>query len=377
MKEKKEETKEKNRKKLKLPKKLRIALMVVASLIFVITASFAFKGYKYPGFINETVPLYSYHSKANINYQVLYNPNILYAETVAGEGLTYITQYIKDVKALLNFQFTGEREAEYKGEYEVSAAIKGTVKEGDKIKTIWTKDYQLLPRTSFQGKDKKINVQTELDIDYKQYYNFVQRFIEDTKINSDVNLVVYWKVWLDAQTDKGPIKEELTPVLSIPLNERYFQMGGSTVKENNSALETVTQKAAPVNTKKVTVLTGLALLALVGAIFLYFFTVGYVEDNYVKQSMKKIMKDHKDRLVSLHESVVLCTDNIIPVKTMEDLVRIADELSKPVLYKYEGQGVPAFYVLDEAKTYLYEVKVPQAESIKESKVQAEVPNVKA
>lgn len=376
MKEKNVETKENKLKKIKIPKKLRIVFIIAASLIFIIMASLAFKGYKYPGFINETLPLYSYDSKANINYQVLYNPNVLYAESVAGEGLTYITQYIKDVKALLNFEFEGEREAEYKGEYEVSAVIKGTVKEGDKIKTIWTKDYELLPRTSFQGKDKKINVQENVDINYKKYYNFVQKFIDDTKINSDVNLVIYWKVWLDAQTDKGPLKEELTPVLSIPLNEKYFQIGGSPVKENNSALETVTQKVAPVNKKKVTVLSCLASLAVAGLIFFSFFTIGYVEEDFVKKSMKKIMKEHRDRLVSLHESVVLRTDNIIPVKTMEDLVRIADEISKPVLYKYEAKELPAFYVLDEAKTYLYELKVPQKEVVKESKVQAEVPDVK-
>jgi len=74
--------------------------------------------------------------------------------------------------------------------------------------------------------------------------------------------------------------------------------------------------------------------------------------------MKEIFKKHGERLVALSNDTVLSGSSIYPVKTLEDLIKIADELSKPVLYQAEGpeSKLPVFYVLDEPKIYSYQLE---------------------
>jgi len=52
--------------------------------------------------------------------------------------------------------------------------------------------------------------------------------------------------------------------------------------------------------------------------------------------------------------------DLLQVKSFEDMVRIADEISKPIVYHYDNStatNIPVFYVLDDKKAFVYKLCV--------------------
>lgn len=343
--------------KKSVPAVLRNVLIIALSIIIIVVALVMYWSWKNPGTITEKIPLYSYSQKAAVDYQVSYRPNILTGSALVGAGETYITKYLNNILTSFKYEFTGERPAKYKGQYNVTATLAGYTIIQEKTVTIWKKDYQLLPETTFDGSDVSFKLNFDLPLTLVPYINFVDTFRNETMINSDVSLLVRWNVEFEAETDKGVIKESLTPALIIPIGKNYFNITGEPKLEKNGTIEESVTKTLPVN-RRLLYFAGTGLILLLAAlIYLIFFTKGWRITDPRELKMKEILKKHGERLVALESKAPPMRDPAYPVKTLEDLIKIADELSKPVLYKLTEGQLPRFYVLDEPKIYTFELNL--------------------
>ncbi|MDX9871270.1 MAG: DUF5305 family protein [Clostridia bacterium] len=344
-------------KKLSIPSKLRTVLIIIFILLLGVVSTLVYRSWKYPGTVTETVSLYSYSQKANVDYQAAYRDNMLTGAINLEAGQTYITEYLNDIKTSFHYEFTGERPAQYTGSWSVRAALSGWKVEQEKVVTIWKKEYPLVPETPFDGMDASFELNLDLPLDLKPYADFVKAFVEETKISSEVSLIVSWQVAANVLTEKGVIEETAAPTLVIPIGASYFTIAGQPKIEKESALEEKVTSVLPVNMTLIYAgCTGLGLL-LIALVLLIFFTNGVRLTDPVEIRMKAIRKKHGERLVSLGSETVPGGNAMYPVKTLEDLIKIADELSKPVLYTDAELGKPpVFYVLDEPKIYLYKLR---------------------
>ena len=85
-------------------------------------------------------------------------------------------------------------------------------------------------------------------------------------------------------------------------------------------------------------------------------TVGTEKDNFTK-SLNKIFKKHGSRLVALNSSIPESFKDYNNVKAIDDLVRIADEIGKPIMYKYSAapKEITQFYVWDENQLFIFDL----------------------
>lgn len=346
--------------KIKIPAIVRIVVMIVIIVLIMVMILVMYRTWKYPGTVTEKIPLYAYSQKAVVDYWADYRANILTGATTVGAGETYINEYLNNILTSFNYEFTGERAAEYKGQYNITATLVGSKKVQEKVVNIWKKDYLLVPSTPFAGTEAAFKLSRELPINIGPYNDFVEKFLEETKINSEVNLVVRWNVTLAANTDKGVITETAAPTLVIPINESYFNITGEQKNEKKGAIEESKTKVLPVNNKLLYLCSAGLLLFLAALAFLVFYTRGVRLTDPLAIRMKEIFKKHGERLVALGSEAVINGNVMIPVKTLEDLIKIADELSKPVMYKIESEAekMPVFCVSDEPKIYVYELPEP-------------------
>lgn len=340
--------------KLTMEKKLRSRLMIALACFGVLSLILLIFAWTSPGTIEENVPLYSYNHKAEVDYNVILRKNPITTEKSLGKGQFYLAPFIRHINTSFTYEFSGDKVADIKGEYDVIAYVQGIVKELDKIKIIWSKPYRLLSKQTFQSNDKQVSLTKEIPIDIKYYNDFVNKFFEDYKIPTQAILAVYWNVKVDAQTEQGPVQEELSPSITIPLNCSYFEISDDASKTNEGAIETTVTTKAPVNKTKLIIYSVLAIIFLTGFSVLYFRT-GDSTINPIQKQLKKIMKEHGERIVSLDQELIITSESIVLVKAFDDLVRIADELGKPILLKYNQKEdeIPVFYVLNEPRIFTY------------------------
>jgi len=346
--------------KFKIGKRLRYALMVVLSFFSVLMLVLLYLNWTSPGTVEEKVPLYTYNHKAKVDYRVNLNPNPITSEESMGEGLYYLTPFVKNIDTNFNYQFRGDNVADIKGDYEVTAYMQGIQRDLKSIIIIWSKPYPLSAKESFIAKDKEVQLNKEIPIDLKVYNDFVAEFLEEYNIGTEVILNVYWNIQIEAQTDNGKINEVLTPSITIPLNRNYFQIAEDLSKSSEGVIENTVITTLPVDETKLTVYGVLAFIFIIGIILIIFKTENTIV-NPVKKQWKKIHKDHGERLVALENELSINSDSLLHVKTFEDIVKIADELGKPIMYRgnLEHDEEQVFYVLNEPRIFTYRLALLQ------------------
>lgn len=340
---------------LKINKMTRKVLMIIVIVLITVVSFFLYKSVKHTGFKDEKVSLYSYENKGNISYNVFLKPNILYNDNSMGEGSVYLTEFVDYINAIFNYEFKGEKEADIKGSYDITAVAEGYIGERETYKTIWKKEFKLLPKTNFELKDKNLVIKKEIPIKYEEYNNFAKQVIQDSKFGLQVKLLVSMNVNLKADTGKGIIEEKMSPTMIIPLNTNFFEVTGELSKDKPGVIEGTKKIKLPVNKKKVIVYSSLLTVLTAALLFLIFFTSALTAKDPFIKSLNKIFKNYGDRLVALNDDAAILNENISNVKSMEDLVKVSDEIGRPIVYKhsYSLKDINEFYVFDSNQAYAF------------------------
>lgn len=342
--------------KRQINKKMKIAIISTLITLIITSSFFLYRQLSSVKYEEQKNTLYSYNSKSAVNYEVFLKPNILYPNKSLGEGEIYITEFVDFIDTTFNYEFSGDKEATIQGDYNIVASAAGFIKGEDKGDIIvWKKDFRILPKTSFSNNGNKVEIKEKISLKLDEYNEFAKAVTEASKVNTSVNLDVVMNINIQVKTDNGIIEETISPSMVIPLNTSMFQISGNTSIEKPGAIEETNQIQLPVNRNKVIiyiVILGILLLILV---YLVFFTksVVIIKDPLEKE-LKQIFKKHGDRFVALSKEPFINSNYINQVKSIDDLVRIADELCKPIIYKHsiDYKEIDKFYVINEDEIYV-------------------------
>lgn len=359
----------KRNKKVSMPHRLKVFLLGLVSVVFIALLVSLLMSYLAPHTEEQEITNYQYFHKGDITYEVALRDNLLYENKVLGMNKVYPANYVDQVTAHFHYEYTGDKQATLSGQYQVVATVHGIQKENQVEKILWSKDFLLEPETAFSDEvteeTGRVKLQKTLKIPFRDFNTFAQQVQQETGILSGVVLTVKYLVKTQAETEYGVVNEELTPSLRLPLGMTYFEVAGELTQEKEGALTETVMRTVPVNnTLFIAMLIGmgLCLLLLWG---LLFFVKGTKTDPYQKL-VKDIFKKYEERLVALEQE--LPTDKTkddsneqhmyIRVKSVDDLVRIADEISRPVYYSERGINEKkgyVFYVISGRRIFSYEM----------------------
>lgn len=340
---------------LTLYKKQKIAIILVLLLFIALIIFLLYKNVYSPGFEDNKVQLYSYNNKSAIDYSIYLKQNNLYKGTYLEEGKMYITEFVDYIDANIIYEFNGERAADIKGEYNIIARVEGYNGEEDKIIKIWDKDFPIIQQNWFNTKDGKLVINEKVKLNLSEYNEFVKEIKETSKINCKTNLNLIMNINMKATTDNGIIEKNISPSLLIPLDVDMFEIIEKNILNQSEALEDTVQVQIPINMKIIIILGLVLTIILITLIILVFFIKVKPEIDILEKEVRKIFKKHSDRLVAIN-SEIIAKDSIY-VKSIDDLVKVSDEIEKPILYKYseDYKDIKIFYVVNSLNTFLFEI----------------------
>ena len=174
------------------------------------------------GIEQNTIVKYQYVQKAKLDYKVFLKPNPLYEQGVLEMGQVYPSLFVNYLQPTLTYEFNGDKPANVKGNYSVVATVAGVQTEEKKEKILWSKDFQLVPKTDFNSPEGKVKLEKELSVSYDVFNQFADEVQKVTEIVSNVFLSLKWHIQVEAENEDGLIMDELTPKLIMPLGKKYF-----------------------------------------------------------------------------------------------------------------------------------------------------------
>jgi hypothetical protein len=308
----------------------------------------------------------SYKGKGRFDYEVYLEPNKLYETTVLrsedppaaeppaspqtlGPGLPYYFPKIIDtIEASFSYQLSCDRPiSEQSEEVEVTAIIENPDN--------WSKTLVVVPRTRKEG---SFTISFPIDIQY--FTRVINAIEEETGVGgSSYNIKIETDVHTIAQTDLGEIDEVYAQTLGVKREGDILTFDEELSQSQPGAM--FGGAAIPGDSQESRSRTPWIICLVVALLALGYFgwsqtrlrlapvSAGEAEAARAGKKYRQMMVDVKE----LPE--VKPTETVVPLSSLDDLARIADDLVKPVLHWAE-EGRHSYCVIDSGVRYLYVIE---------------------
>ncbi|HHV58986.1 MAG TPA: DUF5305 domain-containing protein [Clostridiaceae bacterium] len=356
--------------KIKIEKNIKICLLAVCPLIICFMLYLIFRHITNPGLMEEKQVLYSCNHTPSVGYEVFLKPNILFETESIGEDQIYFAEYVDHIEANFTYKVSGNRAADIDATYEITAVVEGfTGAEG--APALWQKEFPLVPEKTVNKQGNSLTITEDLSILLDTYNSFSRQVVETSKVSMDSKLMISMNVKTKIKAPTGEtIEENFSPTLVIPLNRSYFSITKTGQQERPNTVENIKKVQLPLNTKLIVLYCIVILICIASILLLFFFTADLPEKSPLEKSVDKIFREHGSRIVALENEIVKEFGDYIKVHSIDDLVRIADELGKPIMYTYSGNQneLTRLFILEGPLMYVYDLLEPNLEASVPEKV---------
>ena len=334
-------------KRIKLPNNIRLGVIGIIFLFLIFSAFNANAIDEKPKVNVKTTVKFDYSQNGDFDYIVYLTDNMVYDRRTTikpVDNLISFRNIVDHIDASFTYDFYSSKTASITGEYILTALIETDM---------WSKKYTL---ASGQFNN---SFNEEFPIDHLHYENVTRVINEETGVTaSNPQLIIECNIYnlivesKEYTFDPG----RFTPSITVSLNEKTIDFSDN-LKNEISGVKTNEEKIyVSQSDKEGDQWTANAYFFIIIIIIFSFFTKGdVVKLNEIEKQVKKINKKYNEWIVEVDAPPKrpLGTE-IITTKSIEDLMKISEELGKPMIYYGSNhEGTHTYYVLDETVHYRY------------------------
>jgi len=304
-----------------------------------------------------------YEAKGRFDYEVSLEPNKLYetdvlsSETLPvaeppapaqtlGPGLVYFPEIIDNIEGRFFYQFLCDPVTEQSHEVEVTATIENPGK--------WSRTLVLVPMTSKEG---GFVISFPVDVEY--FTMVIDAIGEETGVRgTSHNIVVTAAVHTVALTDAGIIDEVYTQTLGATLEGSTLTFDEELSRSQPGTVGGAAAAGASAEGRsKAPWIIGLVIALLALGYFGWSQTrLGLALVSTGEAEVARARRKYRQMMVDVEElPEAKPSDTVVPLSSVDDLARIADDLARPVLHRAE-EGRHSYCVIDGGVRYLYVVQ---------------------
>jgi hypothetical protein len=340
-------------KRIPISRLTRLALTVLLGGTVLLCLAMLVRALMLPAEISGSRAVFEYEQNAKMDYTVGLHPNPLYDRLELGPGIAYFLNLITDIRVHATYSLRTDRPIPVECVYTLTGTLRvydTNTKEGV---VIWSRPYTLIEDRSTHAEGGQLTLGDTVAIDVHSYLPILTQIEELTEVKpARAVLILEWHT--RALTTEGiPIGEGTVTTLEIPVGAKCFTIAGEpTAKDKGSFTVADVRKDPRVMAERRTWGIWLAVSAAFLWCFVTFTTVSLTEKKV--QAVNAALKKAGSRLVrSLTPEPAGGT--VIDMCSIDDLLRVADELGKPVVLitQSEENGANLFYVIDGETRYQY------------------------
>ena len=308
----------------------------------------------------------SYSQEGWFDYEVSLKPNELYGPVVLrseplpaaeppaeppaspqtlGPGLVYFPRIINSIEASFSYKFLSDKDkkvANLVEEVQVTAVLE--------YPGMWSKRFTLVPKTRRSGP-----LVVDFPVDIKMFDEMTDTLRSELGLGAATyDLTIQAVVHTTADTDFGRIDEVFVHSLKGKLGMTTLTLGGLEKRQPGAIVE---DRMVPVDRAwlfRVLALAGLALAAF-GLAFVVRNSrqAQAVAISRMEEEALQVKRKHKGVIVDVGELPPTgAGEAVIPIGSVDELVKTADALLKPVLHHAEADR-HTYCVIDSGVRYVY------------------------
>ena len=299
------------------------------------------------------------YNNLNNKFSYSYKINAIENEFVDYSEDKDYTAYITDLIDSINFDFkykfedTSIKQSDIKYKYKVTGILYGYYNKNSEEQKIIEKDYEIVPTTEKSLKGRNFNVDESFEVNLKPLNDLINNF----KQQLDMTISSRYDIVFDVQID-GVTKETINyaPSVSIEVGSKTTKIIGDNDRSDNMTVDSVEEIRVEGNNLKYIIILGvIILIALIRLIRIIFFTEELaVIKNVYKTEVNEIIRAFQDKIVVVNNIPKFEDRTTINVDNIEQLIKVSEELFKPVLcYENDDETITQFIVVSDETVYKF------------------------
>ncbi len=345
--------------KTKLRKSTRYFYIVVAVVMFAISATTLFGSFLGGRTTKTKEEIYKYTNNYNYNYQVNLLKNKYIEQSSLGMNeIAYVTDLIDNINLNLKYNYTSNEKSTIKYTYNIKGILNGVYTRDGEEQKVWTREYILKQSEENTIIDKNLEINENIILDLKEQNKLVKDFEQEIGISIDAKYNVVLEVKTDTQISGEDVPNKYTNILSIDVGRKTTTIKGENNKEDTQYVSKEIEHTS--EAKSVSkVISG--IIFAISVIMLHYITTRTVAMNKTKnefrQELNRILRLCQDKIVQVNNDLEIDTSNVIDVKDFGEVVKVSEELFKPILYWISPRDDEAwFIVMSHGVSYRYILK---------------------
>lgn len=344
-------------KKRKIRSSTRALYFIIALVLFAVSSNNILQEITNTDEKKVKKELYHYSNIYNVKYAMNIKENRFIEEDTLGMGQTYVTDLLESMDLDINYQYKGSKQENVKYTYDIVATIGASYTDDGKEYKVWEKKYPLLEEKSGET-NGDININEKINVDLSKYNKEVNDFKQTMGMSLDAYLNIQLNVKTNTQIEKQNVDNTYTSDFKVTLGKKITNIDAKENDINTSQVEKENIEQSGI--RVVSVIINLALLLISIAIFYYVSTKTRVARNIkneYKLELNRILKSCQDKIVMVSKKIEVEETNVIDVKDFGELIKLSEELYKPILYwNADDEQEAWFCVISSTVTYRFMLK---------------------
>jgi len=301
----------------------------------------------------------SYSNKLDTNYAVNLKENPYILEKILPMGKVYVTDLIDSIDMNLNYEYTATEDAKIKYQYRIVGLLGAYYTSNGTEQKVWEKEYELKPMIESVTKGKEFKISELINIDLDTYNNEIESFEKEYGITLRSNLLIQLEVSMVSEVDSIKFDNNYFTNIQIGLGEKTTQVQGD-LEEIES--DTIKQEYTRIENGDIIAIILYIAVIVISAVCLRFVIFNTksinVLKNLYKVELNRILKSCDEKIVKLNKKLDLEGKEIIEVKDFGELIKLSEELYKPVLYWEVSEKEEAeFFIIASNIIYRFRLEV--------------------
>lgn len=310
----------------------------------------------------------NYHEQSDIDYGVYLKEDEFYWD-YQGSDREYVASQIDKVAAKFQYQIVMDSEefVDFTYTYRIDAVLRITSAQSGKV--LYAPVYTLLPEQTATGSGKGVMIEREVMIDYAQYNDIANRFLEKFELSgmkANVIMQMHVNVIGDSNEFEGNrTSNSYVASLNVPLTTKTVDVQiTSSIPAAESKILSYSNSAAAFVFRVIAIVfasVGLLLfLCLIGLIYLTRNT-----DITYEIRLSRLVKSYKSFIQKINNVFDTAGYQVLLVDTFMEMLEIRDTIQSPILMnENEDKTCTRFLIPTNTKLlYVYELKVDDYDEI--------------
>lgn len=305
----------------------------------------------------KTKQVYSYTNKFNYNYKVNLIENKFIKENTTNKQMAYVTDLIDSTDVELNYDYLADRNSEIQGKYSVVGKMEVVYTRDGEEQKIWEEEENIVEEKSINENTNSIHINEKINVDLKQKNKLLEEFKQQMGMSIDAKYIIYLYIDLTTTVEDKKIDVQYEPLLQIELANKTTKITGENNKEDSEYISKEYQLDRDMNKVYVIIYSMLIILSICSLKYLSKFKTTNIVRNEFRQELNRILKICQDKIVQVSNKPMADAEDIVSVKDFGEIVKVSEELFKPILYYYDAQEEEAWFCVMTGKiVYKYILK---------------------